>query len=907
MAVDDFLMKSLFKWLLILSILLVSLYVSSPLWISSVVQSQLPPDWELDELVVAYPGISGINFKKIRLKGETLATAVEVSATNARFNYRSHDTAIKTLSLDVFLFADPNQNEPFKLDQLSLPVIRFPQNLQLPGILIDQLQLKLHPPEGSGQNAPLIMDFDGVNLQAGHGQSFQLETGVSLSGYPGAEGHLGLLSDNEKTSINLSFPGENSASPWLLASFTQEFNHTIFSSQLQLELNTATGNQQQVDRLVNQVTNGIITHLSGQSSLTADFSGSDKQKIKKLSMITNKLELVTAQEKLVVDAGFLGEKKAEKIIITQIRPTYINFQSVADGLLAKLLPQLQHPTEINQSIDLNVSDFLAELKDQAQLELISARGLLELQWQEKYPFVYVSPEINLGGDSLTLSALGEIRADQEHIGFQQRGDMQAQIDNVNILIPVSDGKIAIKAENNNTLGELDFKRSLLQADDPVEFQFMGLSGFGQVVVELSETNRLPHKVITATKWPSTLSLSSKDGQLISQGESVLELVNISIANSSIDVVKSATLGLLWKNLDLLNLSGNVKTKTQGLRIKLDEDLVQGFDIDLTNTLFSDADIQSSGKIELDNGAVLPVELNGNFESGLWRMGIKNADIDFSELGDLLSLVQVQLPEGINLTDGNLGLSAEINFADEVSAELSLEGQRFGLSMLDNTALGGDFSIDAIIEDSLSYSGPVAFESLNIAGGVELRNISAELSTDGVDALIAKQLQAEVFGGQLALASLRYAKNRINDSVVEFIDIDLYRLLAFIDIDDLKGEGLLNIILPLGSDSGGIFISDGTFSSTVPGKLVYKSGVSSSNIGLQALDNFHYQSLSGTLNYLSDGNYQILIALNGNNPDLFDGYPISFKLNIDGVLPELFEALFVTGSFEDGIIKQIRSK
>ena len=55
----------------------------------------------------------------------------------------------------------------------------------------------------------------------------------------------------------------------------------------------------------------------------------------------------------------------------------------------------------------------------------------------------------------------------------------------------------------------------------------------------------------------------------------------------------------------------------------------------------------------------------------------------------------------------------------------------------------------------------------------------------------------------------------------------------------------------------------------------------------------------------DGAYKITIRLEGKNPDLYGGHPIVFNLNIGGSLPELFEAMFITGSFEESILKQIK--
>ena len=52
---------------------------------------------------------------------------------------------------------------------------------------------------------------------------------------------------------------------------------------------------------------------------------------------------------------------------------------------------------------------------------------------------------------------------------------------------------------------------------------------------------------------------------------------------------------------------------------------------------------------------------------------------------------------------------------------------------------------------------------------------------------------------------------------------------------------------------------------------------------------------------------VVVRLEGNNPALYDGYPVAFNLKINGSLPELFEALFITGDFEEAILKEIKKR
>jgi len=196
----------------------------------------------------------------------------------------------------------------------------------------------------------------------------------------------------------------------------------------------------------------------------------------------------------------------------------------------------------------------------------------------------------------------------------------------------------------------------------------------------------------------------------------------------------------------------------------------------------------------------------------------------------------------------------------------------------------------------------------LAGGIDVSQIRADLNLESEDTFGLKNLYAEVFEGRLKLGSLRFAENRIEDTTLELTHISLGRLLAFADIDGLEGTGFLNISLPAGSDETGVYIRNGTFNSISPGRLAYtQEGVAGSNIGLQALENFQYKDISGTVNYQSDGAYQIAIRLEGKNPDLYGGHPVVFNLNITGSLPELFEAMFITGDFEEAILNEVRSR
>ena len=256
----------------------------------------------------------------------------------------------------------------------------------------------------------------------------------------------------------------------------------------------------------------------------------------------------------------------------------------------------------------------------------------------------------------------------------------------------------------------------------------------------------------------------------------------------------------------------------------------------------------------------------------------------------------------------IDLQGKVQVDEEITAKLAIEGRELSASMLESSVGGVNFRFDTSYGDTLSAIGPVSVTSALLAGGIDVLEIGADLNLADTETFSLQNLHADLFDGRLNLGQLQFLNNRIQETTAELSHIDLGKLLAFADIDGLDGSGYLEMSLPLGSDQTGIYIKNGTFNSSGPGHLAYtKEGVAGSNIGLQALENFQYQDLSGTLDYQSDGTYQIDVHIEGKNPDLYGGHPIVFNLGISGVLPELFESLFMTGDFEESILNQVRSR
>jgi len=123
-------------------------------------------------------------------------------------------------------------------------------------------------------------------------------------------------------------------------------------------------------------------------------------------------------------------------------------------------------------------------------------------------------------------------------------------------------------------------------------------------------------------------------------------------------------------------------------------------------------------------------------------------------------------------------------------------------------------------------------------------------------------------------------------------LDLGRLLDLADVDGLSGEGTLEGSLPLRLEGATILIEDGELAATGPGTLRYAPAAGTDPLGqaaggtevlLDALRNFRYESLVMSIDGVSGGESTVLLKVTGANPDFYGGYPVALNLNLSGAL------------------------
>lgn len=242
---------------------------------------------------------------------------------------------------------------------------------------------------------------------------------------------------------------------------------------------------------------------------------------------------------------------------------------------------------------------------------------------------------------------------------------------------------------------------------------------------------------------------------------------------------------------------------------------------------------------------------------------------------------------------------------EAKGALQLRGATLGWDQARVQSVQGTLQLDGLTP----LHGRINFTSQSgqLATGTSLSDMKVDLAL-GERSMTVHALHAGLLGGTVHGGPLTLDWPPTGQPLPLVIHgIDLGQLLALPNVHGLSGSGKLNGVLPLVYRAGSLEIPDGRLTSSGTGTINYApSAALPDNPGLQALRNFHFRDLDVTLRYAADGTYRLHNTLEGNNPDFYGGYPIRFKLDINGALPGVFRAALFSGDFNRHILEQLRS-
>lgn len=330
------------------------------------------------------------------------------------------------------------------------------------------------------------------------------------------------------------------------------------------------------------------------------------------------------------------------------------------------------------------------------------------------------------------------------------------------------------------------------------------------------------------------------------------------------------------------------------------------------------DVQISGFV--DNKSMADLKLDQNLDDGNGALSFNTTSLSFSPATDSLSDLISPLPLDADLIDGQLNVSANINWKMPLARGLT------NTSILDWEA-NGDINIEAInltglidetIFTGLSTSvqllvqsdlGLVSKESspLSIAAidpGLPLTNVQTELRINTKSGwLDLSSLSLELFGGHVDSDpfSINIRQPPADAGSGDSFDVRINRL----DISQVLGLGAYNAVSATGLVNGTLpvrlrglkpVIENGRLTALLPGGSIrYDSGDAATgnpslDLVYQALKHYLYSSLTASVDYNESGELTLAMQLQGESPELDNGQRINLNLNITDNIPALLQSL-----------------
>ena len=185
-----------------------------------------------------------------------------------------------------------------------------------------------------------------------------------------------------------------------------------------------------------------------------------------------------------------------------------------------------------------------------------------------------------------------------------------------------------------------------------------------------------------------------------------------------------------------------------------------------------------------------------------------------------------------------------------------------------------------------------------AGGLSPSNATLTFHLLPKPALGVESMRMEFVGGQITASPFIIDPSRPNfETVIGVRQIDLAEVLKLISVDGLGGSGKIDGNIPLMISGGKIVIRDGKLAASGPGVLRLRSDSlpkqitgagESMTLALQALADFHYDTLSMDLTENASGEGAIALRLQGRNPALLDGRAFNLNIRFDSNFDRLID-------------------
>jgi hypothetical protein len=202
----------------------------------------------------------------------------------------------------------------------------------------------------------------------------------------------------------------------------------------------------------------------------------------------------------------------------------------------------------------------------------------------------------------------------------------------------------------------------------------------------------------------------------------------------------------------------------------------------------------------------------------------------------------------------------------------------------------------------------------VQAGLPLEDVLVAFRLDGRGGIEVEEGSLRLAGGAVRLSPARLALDgSAGTTALEVEEVDMERLAALVSLDGLAADGRLKGRIPLRLSGGGVSIDGGRLAAVGPGRLSYapaavpatlQAGGAGASLMFQALRDFRYRRLEMTVDGRIGGDLKAALHIAGANPDLYEGYPVEFNLNVEGKLDRVVAQAMDTYRIPDAVRERL---
>lgn len=914
--------------------MLLTAYLALPLWLPSLVRLQLAQGWELESLEFDYPYNFDLHLDNIVLSGNPGGTGVRIAARDLAIDIRQLSIDASSMEVDIALADSASKVDLPALDDLAVPIIFQPG--KLPRVSIDSLRLNLQS-DGMGDKSWLFTELQIVRneTESWFKTSLPLPEVSSLSG----EIEIRIRHDALQASLHLQSPDQRKV---LEIVFRQSGQDKNISSEV-----SGKGHLQDLQPLLALFFPEMeALNIQGQVSFEGQFGGSEKQILEHAKLTAQNVSVDLGSESLGLDVQLEALRQEDWVLINfpaagtfRVSDDNSRISSLLDGLLWVTRFEADSAEEVNDSLLIAIeahseirlrggdqpaaeftgavaAEFSSSLLDlsleaapDTQFQLaegfnpasLSGSGTVKVELESRQALTFISAASITIPPGTNLRAAGWLELDEHTVRFTDSTEFRASIPSLTANIESTN----LEFRGLEISGTTDLLLPLTRNENAVEFHYSGNAKSASAWISQSGPGQARQTLVDLEHMDLQLDISQSGEQMRSSGSGTAHQVRIDSSG-----LFARQMDFEWRQVDPLTLTGKFRTHTQGMVFSREGETYPGVDLDVAYTLLANDRVEGRGDLLFTGEVRTPIRFSGNLDSGDWTIDILPTQLSLRQAVKALETSIGEMPDQIELAGGEIKLEGRVSMGNTVEGTMDISGTALSFSLAESTIEGASFKLSGKLNETLAGTGWLSIDRIALAAGLDLLQTRVSVGLMTPDTIKLDDLQAEFFGGRLSADHIWLAPQGLLDTQIKMNDIDLGQVLEYIDVGGLTGTGKLEISLPVGSQGASLYINKGVFRANGPGILSYSESLAATaaeNIGLAALENFHYTELDGTIDYHLDGSYRLTVHLAGSNPDLYNGYPISLNLNIGGMLPEAFEVLFLSGDFDQAILNRFKQE